>query len=96
VVFDYHTISVPCYDLMAPFFPTKEEEHKISQRPVLHVATPERTPEATPAEANDPGFDWKQWDGPGWHNQPWPQSDIKRGRGEPSQPGASSPALICL
>jgi hypothetical protein len=46
------------YDSMTPFENTGEDEHEVSERPRLQIATPE----ASPAKDNDPGFDWSRWD----------------------------------
>ena len=45
------------YDSMIPFENLPEHEHKVSERPSLHLATPETTPN----KAQDDDFDWNQW-----------------------------------
>ena len=62
---------------MAPFEQAPDNQTKVSEKPLLQIAT---TP-TTPVKSPDPRFDWSHWDGPGWHNQSWPRSDIKICRG---------------
>ncbi|ERF71429.1 hypothetical protein EPUS_06811 [Endocarpon pusillum Z07020] len=45
------------YDAMIPFENLPEHEYKVSERPSLHLATPETTPN----KAQDNDFNWNQW-----------------------------------
>jgi hypothetical protein len=65
------------YDSMTPFTDVAESELEVSAKPLLQIGTTD----PIPIKAQDPSLDWNHWDGPGWHNQPWPRSDIKNGRG---------------
>ena len=65
------------YDSMTPYVEATENEVKLTTKPLLQIATAE----TVPVKAQEAGWDWSHWDGPGWHNQPWPESDIKNARG---------------
>jgi hypothetical protein len=85
------------YDSMMPFEDLSGEDHKAPERPVLQIATPE----ASPTNSRDSGFDWNLWEKTGWHTQMWPRDDIKSGCGKsvlhclPTQFSFIS-ALLCI
>ena len=79
------------YDSMTPFEIFPEHEKKVPERTLLHIPTPE----ATPNKAHDLGFDWNQGTGPGWHHQPWPSVDTNNSCSKHIPNYADETALRC-
>lgn len=80
---------------MRPFEMATQDADKSKLRTGLKLSTMQSTPNTTPGRAHDSGFDWNQWDGSGWHNQPWPRDDINRGRGK-LFPAYALPEIVVL